>query len=444
MSTSRFSDCSSSLVSSSDEQNQEELQHLFGNLLSIPDASFASLASSICRRTDEGQGHGSARVISRLSGSYNLIRIVEFDDQEKYVVRLPATGWGERFTESARLAFESQVVTMYFLREHTKIPVPEVYAFDASRDNEIGAPYIVMSPIPGETVASKWFSGHESIPIEEFRWRILDSVAEAVSELQKFRFDEIGSLQINGETEITTSNLLDVSIGPCHSYDEGIFGQMDYRRKLEISPKNPLHSADKDAKILVDQLISCLPQSTRSDPSNTPSPQHAGEETFVLTLPDFGPQNIMIDNTGAVTGIIDWDNTTTVPRFLGFISYPSWIASDWDPARYTYPDDTKNENSPEELRGYRRFYHERLRKYCGSSYEVSRLAPRAHIYEAIVLAAGEYLSRLEILKMIVGQACQLTEDKALQLIQRVGETALSYGDFSKLEDRFRAFLWVPP
>ena len=35
---------------------------------------------------------------------------------------------------------------------------------------------------------------------------------------------------------------------------------------------------------------------------------------FVLSHPDFGSQNVLVDDDGTITGIIDWDNVDICPR----------------------------------------------------------------------------------------------------------------------------------
>ena len=46
-----------------------------------------------------------------------------------------------------RLKTESEVATMRYLREHTDIPVPEVYQYDANPYNRLGGEYILMSKV---------------------------------------------------------------------------------------------------------------------------------------------------------------------------------------------------------------------------------------------------------------------------------------------------------
>ncbi len=57
--------------------------------------------------------------------------------------------------EKVRLAherklLESEIATMKFVRANTYIPVPEIYGFSISDDNELGMPYIIMECMPGK------------------------------------------------------------------------------------------------------------------------------------------------------------------------------------------------------------------------------------------------------------------------------------------------------
>lgn len=73
---------------------------------------------------------------------------------------------------------------------------------------------------------------------------------------------------------------------------------------------------------------------------------------FVLALPDLDSQNIMVDEEGTVTGIVDWDLCHTVPSFVGYARYPGWITRDWDLSMYGWPMN-EFEDPPELLQQYR-------------------------------------------------------------------------------------------
>lgn len=191
----------------------------------------------------------------------------------------------------------------------------------------------------------------------------LDTLAQALSQLQKFKFDKIGSLEFDDNNEVARSSVM---IGPCYGWNEGVLGDDDYGRNPQVGEFGPFNSSKSYLQycmnhhrdpsrrsplaigplMILDRMISsCLPSSSAKGRISANQ-----EETFVLSLPDFDSQNTMIDERGNLTGIIDWDNVETVPRFLGYSSFPGWITRDWDPLIYYYPENKESENSPEELR----------------------------------------------------------------------------------------------
>jgi len=172
-----FTPCSHNM-SPSDSWDEQALLARFGPLLSISDESIVSLASAIRHRISGRIPSPNGHLATRLNGGYNLIYIVQFDDEVKHVIRVPAVGWGSRWTEYASDAFKSQGLTMRFIKEHTTFPVPEIYDFDTSQRNIIGAPYMVMNFIPGHTMMSTWFDKDRPTSLEERRLRILASVAK--------------------------------------------------------------------------------------------------------------------------------------------------------------------------------------------------------------------------------------------------------------------------
>jgi hypothetical protein len=58
-------------------------------------------------------------------------------------------------------------------------------------------------------------------------------------------------------------------------------------------------------------------------------------ETFTIHHNDLDFQNILVDEDGNVTGIIDWDASYTAPRCIGAAAVPIFLRSDWFP-RYVH------------------------------------------------------------------------------------------------------------
>lgn len=438
----------------SSQQDEDREREVFGPLLSINIEAILALASSVRNQIEpECESHSKhCQLVSRLCGSYNLVHIVEFEDKVKYVVRVPAVGFGDRLTTTAQSALKSQALTMRFIQENTTIPLPKVYAVDANSSNEIGAPFIVMSFVPGSTVASTWFDRFGPTPLEERRHRTLDTVAEAMSQLQRFHFDKIGSLQFEGDTSRGTA-----SIGPCYSYDQPNFidnpsqeyylkvddqsgpfdtSRSNYESRLEDSSITNDKPCPTGLTKLASLTIPYLPSSI-SESSAKPD-----RETFVLALPDFDSQNVMVNERGELTGFIDWDLVQTQPRFVGYTIFPSWITRDWDPIMYG-PDVTE-ENTPEELEQYRRRYSSKMRELLKEQGD-SRFTYKAHLYEAVDIACGSMICRQDILKKIIDSVMNFDPEDyrdGWDLIEDLGRDEPDPDELRELEAQLKKLLSV--
>lgn len=75
------------------------------------------------------------------------------------------------------------------------------------------------------------------MPLEERRLNTLDTLARAMSQLQKFQFPMIGSLEAGDG--ISESR---IKIGPFYRWNEGIFGDEHYGMNLQVDESGPFES----------------------------------------------------------------------------------------------------------------------------------------------------------------------------------------------------------
>lgn len=86
-------------------------------------------------------------------GGVNKIFIVGTDDDCEVIARIPTPIAGPpRYTTA------SEVATINFLRNVLRIPVPRILDYSASRMNPVGAEYIIMERVQGESLASRWLN----------------------------------------------------------------------------------------------------------------------------------------------------------------------------------------------------------------------------------------------------------------------------------------------
>lgn len=378
-----------SVPMSSSNASDSEDEATFGCLVNITAADLVALGSRIRELVSKAKTSNGC-LVETFSGSFNLVHILQLDEA-KMVIRIPISGQFGDLSGPVKEALESQVQTINYIKEHTSIPVPEVFHLDTTANNEIGAPYIAMSYISGRTVSRLWFNASGHTPLEERRRNILKQLAQAMSQLNRLQFDKIGSLRASSQSS-------GHDIGPCYDWDEaedrtvGVASSGPFLTTISFlkgfwAPTNNKSPYAVGAAKLLEEMLPFLPHSSE----------------YVLALPDFDSQNVIADEEGNVTGLIDWDNVQTVPSFIGCLRYPGWITRDWDPLMYGWPQDT--ENSPDELQKYRAYYlYEMKQALKPQGSDDYRLTEKSHIFEAFWIAVSNVANRTGICQKFVEEA----------------------------------------
>ncbi|KAI1390703.1 uncharacterized protein F4822DRAFT_441988 [Hypoxylon trugodes] len=391
------------------EISQEEMQReLFGPLMDIPEKALVELASNISERVFHKKPTSEGNVISRIVGSYNIVHIVQLG-KRKFVIRVPCTGWGAGKTDTAARALESQVATMRLVARITWA-VPEVYDYDATDQNAIGAPYICMSFVSGTPVSEVWFKYPEGWEREIFRFNILRTLTEVMAQFSKLSFDRIGSVVWNG-TKFTASR-------PCYDWKEnedgtvGIVSSGPFDSVQDYLKANSKESTGDEVWNAAETAI--MVSAMRHSPI-----LNSSTEGFVLSPPDFDSQNIMVDQCGNVIAIIDWDLAQTLPRCVGFARFPGWITRDMNPLMYGWPRDQTNEDPPHRLMRYRHYYNKELGRQLGQKGDW-KFTVKSQLTKALWIAALHSQYRLEICRKFVQYAWNIEFEKTLDVLFDIG------------------------
>jgi len=277
-----------------------------------------------------------------------------------------------------------------------------------------------MNFISGQTVSKAWFETTGPASLEERRINILTSLAHFFAQLSQFQFD-----RWDGGDESP-------KIGPCYDWIEKEDGSVGVVAPgpFDSSPSYLREHYDKDdtkksknpwgvsEAMLMEVMIPHLPI---HDPS----------ESFVLSIPDLDSQNVMVDEDGMVTGIIDLDHIQTAPRCVGYCRYPSWITRDWGPLMYGWPKASDSENSPEELERYREHYNREMGVALDGNGDW-KYTQKSQIREAVWIAALNRRHRLEICRKLV-QVAQGDETDALDILYDLGTDNLIEEDWRSLK-----------
>lgn len=304
------------------------------------------------------------------SGSYNIVFALDFSDGISWILKIPANGHGQRFDDLASKSLVAEARTMLMIKNTTTIPVPMVYAFDASLDNELRVPFILMERIDGAPLYQGWFNedGHPKAQVESFRARALQSLASAMVQLNHFMLDSGGSIVFDsddraigvGGAKVVDANTMwycrddnpdDVDIfcekGPFTNPKTALLFMLDRRLSQPTDSKYL-----KGIYVLLRMLIEWAYERKTHGPR------------FVLSHTDLNFQNILVTKDGTLRGLIDWDGVAAVPREVGAAQLPIWLMHDWIESQYDYNIEERkpraeagyDESSPDELSCYRAMY----------------------------------------------------------------------------------------
>ena len=310
----------------------------------IPHSRYEELVALTCTFT-EGPLKPT-KVLAQEKGTFNAVSIVGVITRgkcDKYIVRVPGHATVAHWTAQDAYMMQREIDIIEYIRKNTSAPVPQICTYSTDFANVLGHPFIMMTMLPGKSAFSAWFDedfeesedtdftlnfrfGDLPSPVvEKKRLTLLCSLARIMAEINKLSFNEIGMPNIPIDGSTTTS------IGPLYQWDNTGSDAFSERLSLSttadfVSERPTLRSNKSETQLgmlkLLDMIFS---QPVFDAPSST-------AETFTLHHADLDLQNILVDEAGNVTGIIDWDRCVAVPRCVGASSAPLFLQKDWMPS----------------------------------------------------------------------------------------------------------------
>ncbi|PYI23681.1 phosphotransferase enzyme family protein [Aspergillus violaceofuscus CBS 115571] len=269
-------------------------------------------------------GHGSVKELVKLSeGGFNRVLLATMEDDFKAIVKIPY-----RISVPETYATASEVATLTFLRSKG-FPVPEVYGWSATREDEVGVEYIIKEHAAGIGAETRWFQ------TTKYQKKAL---VAGIVDMEKKLFDIPSASDGDSET---------YCIGPIADYmfwdgqraelelDRGPWSDPgQYLRAIAIKEVlwterfgKPLEcdfrhntvfpgvDSHQDYLILLNKSLAIAPYLIPQDPKdilNRPTLHHR----------DLTPSNVFVcPETFRPTCIIDWQHTTITPLLLA-AAYP--------------------------------------------------------------------------------------------------------------------------
>lgn len=205
----------------------------------------------------------------------------------------------------------------------SSIPVPHMYAYDASVDNEVRFPWILMSFIEATPANERW----PSLTAEQ-KSQVVRQLAVFTSEVASHRFSNIGCLtnerSTGGEPEVGPMTTIDQAYndplngpGP-HSNS---YGWLEtrlariIRYDVDATP-DPEHFEDEDDLVDARDRAANIVAFTPKIRGVLPHLFDANaDEPAIMSAHDLHGGNILLAENGDIARLIDWEFTATKPMW---------------------------------------------------------------------------------------------------------------------------------
>jgi hypothetical protein len=118
-------------------------------------------------------------------GGLNVVRLLDFEDGTTWLARLQR----RKGTAESCQRLIAEVHTIQVVREQSKIRVPEVFGYDASYENAVGVPFMLLEYIPAITAMDSfggWKEHKGRIP-QQFRTDYYASMAKIQVRIKQSR-----------------------------------------------------------------------------------------------------------------------------------------------------------------------------------------------------------------------------------------------------------------
>lgn len=111
----------------------------------------------LCLAASRANGNLACEALDMVAnGMYNIVRPLEFSDKSRWAARV----YIRATTAENESDLEASVATMQYIRNHSDLPIPRVFAHAANEDNPVAAAYMLIELLPG-IVAMDAFGGYE-------------------------------------------------------------------------------------------------------------------------------------------------------------------------------------------------------------------------------------------------------------------------------------------
>ncbi|KAL2678538.1 hypothetical protein Neosp_009286 [[Neocosmospora] mangrovei] len=286
----------------------------------------------------------TAQVAFFAQGAFNKLYQVTVEDQPPLMLRIS-------LPVDPQYKTLSEVATIRWVHSVTTIPLPQVITYNSSLDSTLGFEWILMTRLDGTSLSSAWthidFSTKSTL-VRQF--------ASFAASLFRNQLSGIGNIYPASRPILspTTGRIvsmpffwgdrinLDMDRGPFrHSRDWiaarlrlaesdclAVLRKYPADAEIDSDAEDDKEDATRTASIIakLQQLIDIVfPETTMA------------EDPTVLSHTDLSRSNILVDEVGKLTGVVDWECVSALPLWKA-CSYPSFLEGR---PRRDKPDETR-------------------------------------------------------------------------------------------------------
>ncbi|KAI1668044.1 hypothetical protein Ptr902_12214 [Pyrenophora tritici-repentis] len=375
------------------------------------------------------------RILRRTEGASHHVMMLQFGHPKyvmEYVFKIPVTGTVERWKEEHAYTMSCEALLIKYIKKHTNMPVPEIKEVDLGFDNELGAPYILMKKMHGKSAGYIWYEQGDGYALNadfpseltlQKRETFLKSLAGYMAKLQTLEFDKIGMpiCEDTGEPVVGHSwETVDGNWKIRHasaSTQDYLMSGIEVRWPIaatveDMSIGNNGEEQTEEDRVnrnrgrgmhkMINMIFQCPPFAA----------PEAGNERFVIRHPDLDLQNILTDEEGNVTGIIDWHEAVTAPRCVGPAALPLFLIKDWLPG-FTLDDPPYLSWTVDY---YLRIYAQAMQDAC----EDGKYTYKSAMYQAVYLATTRRGSAPDLVDKILLQLPGVRLTDPNEFLERLG------------------------
>lgn len=235
-------------------------------------------------------------------GFNNVVLEVSFSDHVYWIAKIQHISVDESEASENAMDLLSEIVTMRTVKERTSIPVPQVFAYDISRSNSVGYPYILMEHIDGQALGGPLVS---EVP-PRYLLKVARQLAEIFFELHGLTFDRLGRLWC-GENGDGAPEIIPLSLDNEPEPDAVHWTSLEwfYKHRQENNRQVlKLHPHDPEWRTACWVLKTAVPHIIIEPRVHGP---------FPLCHADLHHGNLLFDDDYNLKGVIDWSQAQTVP-----------------------------------------------------------------------------------------------------------------------------------